>query len=149
MTESFINRNVAYNFFAADIFVSLKYGLKTWGEWNKIKKTANPLDMRAEYLNEVIGKEKLSELTANIAFAGFTAPKILWVKNNEPDNFAKISKIMLPKDFINYKLTGVHSCDYSDASGMLLLDVKNKCWSEEMLNEIYTKIRNNCINKLK
>lgn len=91
-------------------------------------------DKETAYLNEVIGKEKLSELTANIAFAGFTAPKILWVKNNEPDNFAKISKIMLPKDFINYKLTGVHSCDYSDASGMLLLDVKNKCWSEEMLN---------------
>ena len=56
VTESFINRNVAYNFFAADIFISLKYGLKTLGEWNKIKKTANPLDMRAEYLNEVIGE---------------------------------------------------------------------------------------------
>ncbi len=91
-------------------------------------------DKETAYLNEVISKEVLSELTANIAFAGFTAPKILWAKNNEPDNFAKISKIMLPKDFINYKLTGVHSTDYSDASGMLLLDVKNKCWSKEMLN---------------
>lgn len=56
VTESFVNRKVVYNFFAADIFVSLKYGLKTIGEWNKIKKTANPLDMRAEYLNEVIGE---------------------------------------------------------------------------------------------
>ena len=87
-----------------------------------------------EYLNGVIGKKKLSELTANIAFAGFTAPKILWVQKNEPENFKRIRKIMLPKDFINYKLTGVHACDYSDASGMLLLDVKNKCWSKEMLD---------------
>ncbi len=91
-------------------------------------------DKETAHLNEVIGKEKLSELTANIAFAGFTAPKILWLKNNEPENFAKISKIMLPKDYINYKLTGVHCTDYSDASGMLLLDVKNKCWSKEMLS---------------
>ncbi len=86
------------------------------------------------YLNEVIGKEKLSEYTANIAFAGFTAPKILWVKENEPENFARISKIMLPKDYLAYKLSGVHCSDYSDASGMLLMDVKNKCWSGEMLN---------------
>lgn len=85
------------------------------------------------YLNDVIGKEKLSEYTANIAFAGFTAPKILWVKENEPENFEKIEKIMLPKDYIAYKMTGVHSCDYSDASGMLLMDVKNKCWSKEMM----------------
>lgn len=91
-------------------------------------------DKETAYLNEVIGKENLSQYTANIAFAGFTAPKILWLKNNEPENFAKISKIMLPKDYLNYKLTGVHSTDYSDASGMLLLDVKNKCWSEEMLS---------------
>ena len=88
---------------------------------------------QVDYLNNVIGKEKLSELTANIAFAGFTAPKILWMKEKEPENFAKIKKIMLPKDYINYILTGVHACDYSDASGILLLDVKNKCWSREML----------------
>jgi len=86
-----------------------------------------------DYLNNVIGKEKLSALTANIAFAGFTAPKILWMKENEPELFARIHKIMLPKDYINYILTGVHACDYSDASGMLLLDVQHKCWSEEML----------------
>ena len=78
-------------------------------------------------------RDKLSQYTANIAFAGFTAPKILWVKENEPENFAKIAKIMLPKDYIAYKMTGVHSCDYSDASGMLLMDVKNKCWSKEMM----------------
>ena len=87
-----------------------------------------------EWLNEEIGREKLSQLTANIAFAGFTAPKLLWMKKYEPDNFKRIAKIMLPKDYINYRLTGVHSCDYSDASGMLLLDVEHKCWSEQMLN---------------
>ncbi len=85
-----------------------------------------------DYLNNVIGKDKLSEYTANISFTGFTAPKILWVKNKEPENFAKIAKIMLPKDYIAYKLTGVHCTDVSDASGMLLLDVKNRCWSKEM-----------------
>ena len=86
-----------------------------------------------ESLNNVVGKEKLSALTANIAFAGFTAPKLLWMRKNEPENFARIAKIMLPKDYINYRLTGVHSCDYSDASGMLLLDVEHKCWSKEMM----------------
>ncbi len=85
------------------------------------------------YLNETIGKDKLSDYTANIAFAGFTAPKLLWVREKEPENFGKIRKIMLPKDYVNYILTGVHCCDYSDASGMLLLDVKNKRWSREML----------------
>ena len=88
---------------------------------------------QVDYLNNEIGKEKLSEYTANIAFAGFTAPKILRVKENDTVNLAKIAKIMLPKDYIAYKMTGVHSCDYSDASGMLLLDVKNKCWSKEMM----------------
>ncbi len=86
-----------------------------------------------EYLNEVIGKEKLSQCTANIAFAGFTAPKLLWMKKHEPDNFAKIRKIMLPKDFLAYRLSGTFCTDVSDASGMLLMDVKNRCWSEEML----------------
>ncbi|MBR3039314.1 MAG: xylulokinase [Lachnospiraceae bacterium] len=85
-----------------------------------------------DYLNNVIGKDVLSAETANIAFAGFTAPKILWMKENEPENFAKIKKIMLPKDYIAYCLTGVFSTDYSDASGMLLLDVKNKKWSAKM-----------------
>ena len=89
---------------------------------------------QVDYLNGVIGKDKLSRYTANIAFAGFTAPKLLWMRENEPDNFARIEKIMLPKDYINYKLTGVHCTDYSDASGMLLLDVEHKCWSKEMLD---------------
>lgn len=86
-----------------------------------------------EYLNSVIGKQKLSALTANIAFAGFTAPKLLWMKANEPQLFARINKIMLPKDYIVYMLTGVHSTDASDASGMLMFDVEHRCWSKEML----------------
>lgn len=85
-----------------------------------------------DYLNDEIGKDKLSEYTANISFTGFTAPKILWVKRKEPENFARIAKIMLPKDYLAYKLTGVNCTDVSDASGMLLMDVKNRCWSKEM-----------------
>ncbi len=85
-----------------------------------------------DYLNEVIGREKLVQYTGNIAFAGFTAPKILWVKANEPENFVRIRKIMLPKDYLAYRLSGAFVTDYSDASGMLLLDVANRCWSEEM-----------------
>ena len=85
-----------------------------------------------DYLNNEIGRETLSTYTANIAFTGFTAPKILWMKENEPGNFARIQKIMLPKDYLAYKLSGVHCTDVSDASGMLLFDVKNRCWSKEM-----------------
>lgn len=96
--------------------------------WND-GRTAREVD----YLNGEVGKDFLSDHTANIAFAGFTAPKLLWMKANEPENFRRIAKIMLPKDYINYILTGVHCTDYSDASGMLLLDVKNKKWSREML----------------
>ena len=87
-----------------------------------------------DYLNNEIGKSTLSGYTANIAFTGFTAPKILWVKNKEPENFARIEKIMLPKDYIAYKLSGSFCTDVSDASGMLVFDVKNKCWSKEMLD---------------
>ncbi len=86
-----------------------------------------------DYLNQKIGQDKLSAYTANIAFAGFTAPKILWMKKHEPENFAKISKIMLPKDYLAYCLSGSFCTDVSDASGMLLLDVKNRRWSGEML----------------
>ena len=91
-------------------------------------------EKEVEYLNEEIGKDKISSWTANIAFAGFTAPKLLWMRRNEPDKFDRIARIMLPKDYVNYRLTGVHACDYSDASGILLLDVKNRCWSQEMLD---------------
>ncbi len=97
-----------------------------WNDGRTMEETA--------YLNETIGREKLSQYTANIAFAGFTAPKLLWMKKQEPELFARICRIMLPKDYIAWRLTGVHCTDVSDASGMLLMDVKNKCWSEEMLD---------------
>ena len=97
--------------------------------WND-GRTAREVD----YLNQTVGKDKLSAWTANIAFAGFTAPKVLWMREHEPENFARIKKVMLPKDYINYILTGVHCTDYSDASGMLLLDVEHKRWSKEMLD---------------
>ena len=97
-----------------------------WNDGRTAKETA--------FLNEVIGKDQLSRYTANIAFAGFTAPKLLWMKENEPEKFAKIRKIMLPKDYVAYRLSGCFGTDVSDASGMLLLDVKNRCWSKEMLD---------------
>lgn len=92
-----------------------------WNDGRSEKQTA--------YLNGI--PETFCE-TGNIAFPGFTAPKILWVKENEPENFKKCRKICLPKDYLSYMLTGVFSTDYSDASGMLLLDCKNKKWSEKM-----------------
>ena len=89
-------------------------------------------EKQTKYFNETVGQSKLSQYTGNIAFAGFTAPKILWLKENEPNNYKRIAKILLPKDYLAYKLTGKYCTDYSDASGMLLLDVKNKRWSKEM-----------------
>ncbi len=94
---------------------------------------------QSDRLNSEVGKKTLSNYTANISFAGFTAPKILWVEENEPQNFARIEKIMLPKDYLAYVLSGVHATDFSDASGMLLLDVKNRCWSEEMAKICHVK----------
>ncbi len=97
--------------------------------WNDNRSTK-----QVSYLNEKIGKNIISNYTGNIAFAGFSAPKILWLKENEPKNFAKIKKIMLPKDYIIYKLSGEFATDVSDVSGMLLFDVKNRCYSKEMLD---------------
>ena len=85
-----------------------------------------------DYLNTVVGRKTLSQYTGNIAFAGFTAPKLLWMQKHEPELYARIAKILLPKDYLVYKMTGAFSTDYSDASGMLLLDVEHKCWSKEM-----------------
>ncbi|MCH1982566.1 xylulokinase [Ruminococcus sp. OA3] len=87
-----------------------------------------------DYLNRVVGRDKLSQYTANIAFAGFTAPKILWLAKHEPENFRRIKKIMLPKDYLAYRLSGEFCTDMSDASGMLLLNVKDRRWSDEMLS---------------
>lgn len=79
-----------------------------------------------DYLNHEIGIEHLLEWTGNQALCGFSAPKLLWVKHNEPENFKRIKKIMLPKDYLQYKLTGVFASDVSDASGTLFMDVQKK-----------------------
>lgn len=97
--------------------------------WNDGRST-----QEVDYLNNQIGLETLCEETGNKAYPGFTLPKLLWVMNNEPDNYKRIKKIMLPKDYISYILTGVFCTDFSDASGTLLLDVKNKKWSKKMMS---------------
>lgn len=84
-------------------------------------------------LNETFGKERLLACTGNIAYAGFTAPKLLWMRQHEPERFGRIAHVMLPKDFIVHRLTGEYATDVSDASGTLLFDVAHRCWSPEML----------------
>lgn len=86
------------------------------------------------YLNNEIGKEFLLKNTGNIAFSGFTAPKILWVMKNEPENFKRIKKICLPKDFVAYKLSGTFATDVSDAAGTLYFDTQKRRWSIPMLD---------------
>ena len=103
--------------------------------WNDSRTTKE-----VDFLNTAIGKKKLIEETSNIAICGFTAPKILWVKNNEPENFEHIAKIMLPKDYLTYKLSGVFASDYSDLSGTLFFNVKEKQYSSYMLNVLGIKI---------
>lgn len=88
---------------------------------------------QVRYLNETVGTARLLELTGNIAYAGFTAPKVLWMRDEEPELFAWIAHVMLPKDYLNHLLTGVYATDVSDASGTLLFDVAHRTWSDEML----------------
>lgn len=87
-------------------------------------------------IEAMLGRERLVEITANPALCGFTASKILWVKKHEPKNFARCRHILLAKDYIRYKLSGEFVTEYSDASGMQLLDVKNRCWSEEVVSAL-------------
>lgn len=84
-------------------------------------------------ITEKLGRERLIGITANPALTGFTAGKILWVRENEPEIYEKCRHIMLPKDYVNYMLTGEICTEVSDASGMNLLDVTNRCWSQEVL----------------
>jgi xylulokinase len=82
------------------------------------------------------GRRKLIEMVANPALTGFTAPKILWLRNNEPRNFDRTRKVLLPKDDVRRRLTGEYATDVSDASGMLLLDVKRRSWSKKLLSRL-------------
>ena len=92
------------------------------------QRTADEVDE----LNRVVGREKLIEITANPALTGWTAAKILWVRNKEPENYARCRHILLPKDYVRFMLTGEYATDVSDASGMQLLDVPNRKFSEEL-----------------
>lgn len=97
-------------------------------------------------ITQKVGAERLIEITANPALTGFTASKILWVRNNEPEIYAKCRHILLPKDYIRLCLTGVYATEVSDASGMQLLDVKNRCWSAEVLEKL--EIDGNLLGKV-
>lgn len=90
----------------------------------------------AQWMEDNIGREKMIEVTANPPMTGFTAAKILWVKNHEPELYAKCAHILLPKDFIRYMLTGCYATEVSDASGMQLMDVPGRCWSVEILDRL-------------
>ena len=83
-------------------------------------------------MNRIVGHEKFMEITANPALTGWTAAKILWVRNNEPENYKKCCHILLPKDYLRFILTGEYATDVSDASGMQLLNVSKRCWSKEI-----------------
>lgn len=83
-----------------------------------------------------LGKKNLVQITGNDALTGFTAPKILWVKNNEPDIYAKVKQILLPKDYVRYKLIGQYATDKAGGAGTLLFNVKNRTWSDEVVQAL-------------
>jgi len=87
---------------------------------------------QCDWLHETIGREHLIELTCNPALPNFTLTKLLWVKDNEPEIFARIAHVMCPKDYVRYRLTGTYAIDVHEASGTLLLDVTNRTWSSEV-----------------
>src|SRR5690554_7736179 len=83
-----------------------------------------------------IGKERLIQITGNDALTGFTAPKLLWVRNHEPEIYDRIAHVLLPKDYVRYRLTGEPATDKSGAAGALLLDLRRRDWSEDMLDAL-------------
>src|SRR5690606_26572141 len=95
--------------------------------WNDTRTTE-----QCRQIYDIVGKEKLLGITKNVALEGFTLPKILWVKQYEPEIFEKIDVILLPKDYLRYRMTGQIHMDYSDAAGTLLLDISKKEWSSEL-----------------
>ncbi|MGZ4410691.1 MAG: xylulokinase, partial [Gaiellaceae bacterium] len=96
--------------------------------WNDQRTGAECAEIEAQ-----LGLDRLVALTGNRALAGFTAPKLLWLRRHEPETYARIARIMLPKDYVRLRLTGEHAIDVSDASGTLLFDVANRSWSDELL----------------
>jgi xylulokinase len=88
---------------------------------------------QCEEIHQQIGKERLIQITGNVALPGFTAPKVLWVRENEPDVYADAKHILLPKDYIRYRLTGEYAIDKADGSGTVLFDIRRRDWSREVL----------------
>lgn len=122
-------------------FSGQMHGLVTLDEDDRVIRPAilwndQRTEKECRYLNDVVGQKTISDWTGNLALTGFTAPKLLWLKENEPENFALIKKVMLPKDYVAYRMSGVFATDMSDASGTLYLDVKNRTWSKPMLDLI-------------
>jgi xylulokinase len=99
--------------------------------WNDQRTAAE-----CEEIEERVGRERLIQLTGNRALTGFTAPKLLWLRRHEPEAYARIRRILLPKDYVRLRLTGEHAIDVADASGTLLFDVANRRWSDEVLHAL-------------
>lgn len=96
--------------------------------WND-QRTAD----QSRSITERVGAERLIEVTGNPAITGFQAPKILWLRDHEPDAYARVRRVLLPKDYVRLRLTGERATDVSDASGTLLLDLRKRAWSDEIL----------------
>jgi xylulokinase len=97
--------------------------------WNDTRTTK-----QTELIYDKVGRERLLKNVSNLALEGFTLPKLLWLRENEPQNYSRLSKLVMPKDYINYRLTGRIATEKSDAAGTLMYDVKNSRWSEEVLS---------------
>ena len=91
---------------------------------------------QCDEIHQIIGREKFIQITGNVALTGFTAPKILWVKENQADVYAKARHVLLPKDYIRYKLTGEYAMDKADGAGTVLFDLKSRDWSDEVLSAL-------------
>jgi xylulokinase len=91
---------------------------------------------QADWFTEKIGARRLKEITCNPALTGFTVPKLLWVRDHEPENFGHLRMLLLPKDYVRFRLTGEFATEVSDAAGTLLLDVPQRRWSEEILEAL-------------
>lgn len=122
------------------------HGLVLLDEEDKVLRNSiiwcdNRTDNEKEYLEKELNNEYIKTITGNVAMAPFTLCKLLWVKNNEPKIFNKIAKVMLPKDYINYMLTKSFTTEYSDASGMQMLDINKKEFSKELLDKLEIDIK--------
>ena len=114
------------------------HGLVLLGEAGQVLRPAilwndQRTQTQCDEIHHRVGKEKFIQITGNVALTGFTAPKILWVKQNEPEIYANAAHVLLPKDYIRYRLTGEYAMDKADSSGTVLFDLKRRNWSDELL----------------